>query len=112
MPTVNIFDSKTTDEISWRDFVPELRHFIANELSCNQRSLGDDEISIRLISTNNLAMIAPIEVEINAHAYEARVSRSDEICLSIRAFIKERLSSDSDVRVWLTLADLGHSWEE
>jgi hypothetical protein len=57
-------------------------------------------------------MIAPIEIEIIAHAYGDRSSRSDQICLLVREFAKKLVPSVKDVRVWCLLVDLGHSWED
>jgi hypothetical protein len=57
-------------------------------------------------------MIAPIEIEITAHAYSARSARSDQICLLIMELVKKLVPAASDIRVWLQIVDLGHSWEE
>ena len=57
-------------------------------------------------------MIAPLEVEVTAHAYAERSARSEEICLKIRDFIMQLLPELSDARVWLLLVDLGHSWQD
>lgn len=55
-------------------------------------------------------MIAELEAEITAHAFGERVDKQDEICLHIRSFLMKKIMA-ADVRVWLLLPQLGHSWE-
>lgn len=112
MPTATVFTSKETSAQLLEPALPELREFLARELSCGARALAPDEISIRVITATISAMIAPIEMEITAHKYSERVERADKICLSVRDFIKNQVSSAGDVRVWLILTELGHSWDE
>lgn len=57
-------------------------------------------------------MIAPVEIEITAHAFPERIDKQDEICLRIRDFLKQGLRAQEDIRVWLLLPQLGHSWEK
>ena len=52
-----------------------------------------------------------IELEITAHAFEERIDKQDEICLNVRRFVKAKLDI-KEVRVWLLLPQLGHSWEQ
>jgi hypothetical protein len=107
MPTVNIFHQSAGDTVKkLSDLVPALKVYIAEELSC-----GADEVSVRLITTADTGMIAPVEIEITAHAFGERIEKQDEICLGIRDFIKPKLGGQ-DVRVWLLLPQLGHSWED
>lgn len=111
MPTVNIFHQSTDIADQLNDLAPELKTYIAKELSCGDITLSADEVSVRLVATVGTGMIAPIEVEVTAHAFGKRIEKQDEICLHIRDFIKPRLGSQ-DVHVWLLLPQLGHSWEE
>lgn len=110
MPTVNIFHSSEENERRLELLLPDLKDFIAKELTCGDIALKPDEVSVRLIAVNGTGMIAPIEVEVTAHAFEGRIKRQDEICLRIRDFMKKDLGTNSDVRVWLLLPQLGHSW--
>lgn len=111
MPTVNIFHQSNDQAARIKSFMPELKSYIAKELSCGNITLGPEEVSIRLVVADSAGMIAPIEVEITAHAFDERVKKQDDICLHIRELVKQRLDKQ-DVRVWLLLAQLGHSWED
>jgi hypothetical protein len=114
MPTVNIYlreigtDQPQIDE----GLIHELREKMAGELSCGARKLQAKEITVRCLPVKGNGMIAPVEVDITAHAYEERIKRADSICLTIREFLMEKIPSAEDVRVWLNLTELGHSWEE
>jgi hypothetical protein len=55
-------------------------------------------------------MIGALELEIHAHAFPDRVLRQDAICNTVRHFVQDRLPNIGDVRVWLVLSELGHSW--
>jgi hypothetical protein len=91
---------------------PQLKELLARELSCGDRTLASDEISVRLIPTVDCGSIAPIEIEITAHAYGERIPRVDRICLTVKTFIRKQISEGHDVQVWLILTELGHSWDE
>ncbi len=56
-------------------------------------------------------MIGDIELEISAHAFEERVKKQDEICLEVMNYLKNKKPSLGNVKVWLKLSELGHSWE-
>jgi hypothetical protein len=114
MPTANIYCSDKQLQDSLIAVAPALRKLLAEELTCGARALAPNEISIRVLSVagNGKEMIAPIEIEIMAHAYQERIVRVDKICLIVRDFVRKEISSAPDVRVWLVLAELGHSWEE
>lgn len=109
MPTVNVYasdrDSATLNSIS-----PELKRCVAAELSCKHFELTADAVSIRIISIDRGAMIAAVEIEMAAHAFPERVVRQDEICRNVMDCVKRAAPSLADVRVWLTLCELGHSW--
>lgn len=110
MPTINVFSSNSSQLKQVEDIIPELKKKVAEELSNSDIQLGTDEVSIRLIQTQGSGMLASLELEITAHAFEERVQRQDEICLHIREFLKQRVEAN-EVRVWLLLPELGHSWE-
>ena len=55
-------------------------------------------------------MIGEVEVEITAHAFSERVQKQDEICLEVMKYIQENVPSIGNVKVWLKLSELGHSW--
>jgi len=112
MPTVNIFHQAELSVDVLHKNLMSLRDFLAKELTCGDIALKPEEVSVRIISVQGAGMIAPVEIEVTAHAFEDRIKRQDEICLRIREFIKQKLNVPHDVRVWLLLPQLGHSWEE
>ena len=57
-------------------------------------------------------MIGSVEIEITAHSFKERVGQQDEICLKVADYIKKEEPSLGEVKVWLILAELGHSWKE
>jgi hypothetical protein len=112
MPTVNIYNSNKNLQQPLKNITHELRELIAGELTSDKRKLIADEITVRFLSVDGEAMIAPIEVEIKAYAYPDRIERSDQICLLVRKFMLDRIRDAKDIRVWLVLAELGHSWQD
>ena len=96
-----------------------LREFIAEELSCGEIALGPHEVSVRLLDVRGKGMIAPIEIEVKAFAFEERKKRADEFCLALQKLIAASVNQSArahrkvtiaDVQVWLVLTELGHSW--
>jgi hypothetical protein len=122
MPTVIVYLSEDHVQSGCAPFeqsMAKLRQFVATELSCPEKSLEAHEISIRLVEVRGKGMIAPIEIEIKAHAYPERVRRADEICLALKKFVIECINQSKnlprkilplDVQVWIVLAEFGHSW--
>lgn len=110
MPTVNVFANDDSILDTFDTISAELKTFVAGELSGPDIQLDSDEVSIRLIKTAGSGMLAPVELEITAHAFPERVQRQDEICLKVRAYLKQRIDVH-EIRVWLSLPELGHSWE-
>ena len=108
MPTVNIFYTEQAKEFS--DLSKKLKPYLAEKLSCGDKKLTPEEISIRLIQIDEGDMIGRVEVEIKAHAFKERVEEQDEICNDVRNYIMKKYPSLGDVRVWLILSELGHSW--
>lgn len=111
MPTVNLYSSDEKFKEGLAKLTPELRQLLATELTCGEISLVPEEISVRIQNVEGSGMIAPIEVDITAHAFADRGARADKICLLVRDFVLKRVPAVKDVRVWLLLAELGHSWE-
>ena len=110
MPTINIYKSGGEYDDQLNHLINELKELVAKELSGNSIQLDTNEVSVRIIDVaGNGGMLAKVEVEINAAAFDERVKRQDQICLEIQKFLIERLSTD--VKVWLILSELGHSWE-
>lgn len=72
--------------------------------------LTSSEISIRFVFAKGDGMIGDIELEITAHVFPKRVKKQDEICRNVIACIKKEIPSIEDVKVWLKLYELGHSW--
>jgi hypothetical protein len=111
MPSINIYTSKERVE-SLEDILPELRKFTAKELSCLDRKLDSNEISLRVIVPEASLPIADTELEIKAHSYPERVKKQDDICLSIKEYVQKYCPKAGSVYVWLQLSELGHSAKE
>ena len=110
MPIVNIYHDKTIKQNRLENSSELLKTFIADQLSCNDITLSSQEITIRLLSIESNTMIATVELEIFAYAFPKRVEKQDEICRNIRKFLLDKLPNVTDIRVWLILSELGHSW--
>lgn len=108
MPTVNIFHTEKTNELN--DLSNKLKPYFAEKLSCGDIILTPEEVSIRLVLIDGGDMIGNVEVEIKAHVFKERVEKQDEICNDVRNYIMKKYPSLGDVRVWLILSELGHSW--
>lgn len=109
MPTVNIYQDSKEFEPKLKQLITELKKLVAKKLSGESIELDVDEISIRIVDVYGDGMLAKVEIEINAAAFEERVKNQDEICLSIQKYLIEVLNTD--VKVWLILSELGHSWQ-
>lgn len=109
MPTVNIYQANKDYEYALEQLTPSLKELVAKELSGKDIQLDIDEISVRLIQVNGKGMLAKVELEIHAAAFEDRIKQQDETCLKIQHFLKDALQIE--VKVWLVLSELGHSWE-
>jgi len=109
MPTVNIFFTSDEQAEQCGQISAELKSYLAKELSCKDINLTPQEISIRLIKAVDNGMIAPVEVEVAVHAFDERVGKQDEIANNIRRFLLSKVTL-KDLRVWVLLVQLGHSW--
>ena len=106
MPTINIYSDKSLAE---QEIVEKLRPFAAERLSCGDIKLDTGEISIRFIKSSG-EMIGAVELEISVHSFKERVDRQDEIANEFRDFLMKEFPELGDVRVWLKLSELGHSF--
>ncbi len=112
MPTANLYYRKKEHEPQIADIIKPMKAFIAEKLTCGDISLSPEEVSIRVIYTAlSDGMIADIEMDITAAPFQARVDKQDEICLEIQAFAKTQISGADDIKIWLNLHELGHSFE-
>ncbi len=111
MPTVNIYYAKANQEKELNKLIKDLKEYLVDELSCGDIKLTQQEISIRFLHISGGEMIGDVELEITAHAFSERIKRQDEICLNVMRFIMKKLPNIGDVKVWLKLCELGHSWE-
>jgi hypothetical protein len=112
MPIVNTYYSSEKQKQLCLKFLDELKSYVADLLTYGDIGLKSNEISIRLIETSREGMIADgVELEIFAHAFEDRVKRQDNICLQVREYMMKIAPELGDVRVWLVLSELGHSWD-
>ena len=111
MPIVNSYFSNDKQKDLVLSHINDLKELIAKQLSFSDIQLKTNEITIRLLHTPPEGMIAEMELEIFAHAFSERVEKQDDICLAIRSHIMGNVPELKDVRVWLILSELGHSWE-
>ena len=111
MPIVNAYinGGKIVPELE--AIVQPLKQFVAEKLTCQDIKLQSSEVTVRILPVNGRGMIAEVELDIIAAPFKERVEKQDEICLEIRRFLLEHIQSLEDVRVWLILTELGHSWE-
>lgn len=110
MPTVNIYFANEKSIQGLQELTPKLKEYIAEKLTCGDIKLTPSEVSIRFVNVGGGAMIGRIELEITAHAFPERVKKQDEICRDVMNYIKKGGPSVGDVKVWLKLSELGHSW--
>ena len=110
MPTVNLYYKNENSVRVLASLVPKLKKYLADKLTCGDIKLTSSEISIRFVFAKGDGMIGDIELEITAHAFPERVKKQDEICREIRKFVMKEIPSVGDVKVWLKLCELGHSW--
>lgn len=110
MPTINIYYKSDDQSHELEGITPDIKEYAAKILTCGDISLKPHEISVRLIKAGG-AMIGEVEAEINAYAFDDRVKKQDELCLGLADFIQNK-SSIKDVKAWLILSELGHSWED
>ena len=111
MPTANIFYTEEQQKKNLQELALKLKPYLAEKLTCGQIKLKKDEISVRLINVDGTGMVGGIEVEITAFAFPERVKKQDEICLEVKDYIQKMYPTLGEVKVWLILAELGHSWE-
>jgi len=109
MPTVNIFSEKVNQK-EIKNLALELKPLVANKLSCGDIKLTPKEVSVRVIYIEDGNTIGKVEIEIKAHAFKERIEKQDIICNEIRDYIMKKYKSLGDVRVWLILSELGHSF--
>jgi len=110
MPTVNIYSKNKQNLNKLLGLSADLKVLIADLLTCDNIKLSTNEISIRFLKIEGNQTIAPVELEINAAAFKNRVLKQDKICKIVRSFIMDKCPFIEDVRVWLVLSELGHSW--
>lgn len=111
MPTINIFYTDNNHGPQLDGATLGLKEHVAEQLTCSDIKLGPDEVTVRLLKARGNGMIASVELDITAAPYPERVERQDEICLNVQKYLKSKLQLH-DVKVWLILAELGHSWEQ
>lgn len=109
MPTANIYFSGQDNVEEFQALVPDLKTYLAQELSCGDISLTSEEVSIRFVTNAGPHMIGDIEMQVSAHAFQERVDKQDQICLSAMKWLQERTGLQN-IKVWLQLSELGHSW--
>lgn len=109
MPTANIYFEGTEHADEFRAAASEIRRYLAKELTCEDIQLTSEEISLRFIENAGAEMIGKVEVQISAHSFPERVAKQEEICLNIMNYLQDRIGL-KNMKVWLQLSELGHSW--
>jgi len=112
MPTVNTYFEDEGLVPKLDAITPELKEVVAEQLTCGERTLQPNEITVRKLLSLGKGLMADVEMDIVAAPYKERVERQDEICRFIRKFVLDNLEGIDDVQVWLPLAELGHSIED
>lgn len=110
MPIVNTYYSDDKQKEMVLSHINDLKSLVAEQLTCSEIELKAHEVTIHLIETPVGGMIAEMELEILAHAFRERVEKQDEICRVIRLHILKNVPELEEIRVWLALSELGHSW--
>lgn len=111
MPTMNVYYQNEGHRSKLKEITTGLKEYAAKELSCGDIALKPDEVSVRLIKTEGEGMIGTVEAEVNAFAFDERIKKQDEFCLNLMRFIQDK-TDIGNVRTWLILSELGHSWKE
>lgn len=112
MPVVNIYYREPRFFPALDKVSEALQAFVANQLTCSDRTLQPNEVSVRLLEAHGRNMLAEVELDIVAAPYRERVEKQDEICRNIREFVLEHIEGLDHTEVWLHLHELGHSWQE
>ena len=111
MPTVNLYYRRQEHEPQIADAIDPLKIYLAERLTCGEIALSPEEVSIRgiRVALGN-GMIADVEMDITAASFKDRVEEQDQICLDTQAVAKEHIPDADDIKVWLNLHELGHSF--
>ena len=109
MPAIKIYTNNRERIKPLESILSGLRDFTARELSCGDRKLDSDEISLRILVPEASMQKADTELEMSAYHYPERVSRQDDICLAVKNYLQEHCPQAGSVYVWLSLSELGHS---
>jgi hypothetical protein len=107
---VNIFYKENGSTEPLQKVTEQLKKYVAEQLTCGDITLDSSEVSIRLLKSDGDGMLAPVELEVTAAAFKERIEIQDEVCLNIQKFLIHKLQIP-DVKVWLILSELGHSWQ-
>jgi hypothetical protein len=112
MPTLNIYSQNESHDSRIIEITIPLKEFAAEQLTCGDRKLASNEVTVRLLRSLGKDMLADVEIDITAAPYQERIDRQDEICLNVKRFVLEQMPGLEDTNVWLNLNELGHSWED
>jgi len=111
MPFITIHTTNKEQTAALTPVINNMRHIIAKVLSCGDRALALDEVSIRILESAYAESIAQIEVLVTAFSYTERINNQDHICLEIKNYLQQNFPEYSFF-VWLQLSELGHSVDE
>ena len=110
MPLVNTYYHNPGHEPGLVVAIIPLKKYIAEILS-GERELLVDDVSVRLIKSLGQGMMADVELDIIAATSPNRVEQQDQICAAVREHVLEQLPDISDAKVWLSLSELGYSFD-
>jgi hypothetical protein len=112
MPVVNAYyrDPKYLSALEAAS--QSIQSYVAEQLTCGDRTLQPNEVSVRLLEARGKSMQADVEIDILAASYKERVEQQDEICRNVKKFVLDNMPDLKDANVWLVLSELGHSHED
>jgi hypothetical protein len=111
MPPVNLYYRRDEYAPLLEDTADQLRDCVAEQLSTEKLTLTRNEVSVRTIRSLGKGMLADVEMDILAAPHPGRVERQDEICAAVRDFMLSQIPGLHDTKVWLSLQELGYSFD-
>lgn len=109
MPTINACYADEQYHVQLSQATKPLKEFVAQELTCGDIQLQPHEISVRLLKTESDGRLTNVELEITAHAFGDRIKKTKRDMSEYPQVLMSKIDA-KEVRVWLVLAELGHSW--
>ncbi|HVQ44264.1 MAG TPA: hypothetical protein VMT30_04845 [Candidatus Saccharimonadia bacterium] len=111
MPILNAYYTSPEQLRIMEEMTPAIKQFVAAQLTCGELSLSPGEVTVRLMQVEGSGMIGDVEIDMVAHEFQERVEDQDGICQRVKAYLEQASPGLGEVRVWLNLGQLGHSWK-